>query len=141
MVFQKCTIMPGPFRSASTSVPPGSIGRQSSFPLRQSGADDEARIASKSLSFSSPESGLPGESWASACAHKPSARLNVRRRRVFMVIIPSKLTLWRRIYKVLPIIATEYCGFCWSGTPPGGYAPPQPYAHRSEEHTSELQSL
>src|ERR1017187_221021 len=82
-------------------------GVAGSFPLRQSGAEDEARMASKSLSFSSPESGLPGESWASACAHKPSARPEVRRRRVFMVIIPSELTLWRRIYSVLPINATE----------------------------------
>ena len=44
------------------SVPPGSMGRASPLPLRQSGSHDEARMASKSFSFSSPASGLPGES-------------------------------------------------------------------------------
>ena len=62
MVFQKCVIMPGPLMSASTSVPPGSIGRASALPLRQSLSQDESRMASKSLSFSRPASGLPGES-------------------------------------------------------------------------------
>ena len=60
------------------------MGRESALPLRQFGSDEEARMASKSLSFSSPESGLPGESWASAWAQKPRTRAK-QRKRVFMV--------------------------------------------------------
>ncbi len=49
--------------SVVASVPPGGMGRTSLLPFFQLGLDDEARMVSNGLSFSSPASGLPGMSW------------------------------------------------------------------------------
>src|SRR5689334_21792302 len=81
---------PGPLSSASTSVPPGSMGRQWSLPLRQSDAEEEARMVSKSLSCSRPERGLPGLVWARVEKERPSASVE-RSRRAFIVGFRFKL--------------------------------------------------
>jgi len=44
----------------------GFDGHLSPLPLRQSGLDDDARMASKSFNVSKPDNGLPDESWARA---------------------------------------------------------------------------
>src|SRR5208282_6631866 len=63
-------------------------------PLRQSGSEDDARLASKSLSVSSPESGLPEDDWAKAEAQQPKAR--VRDSNWVFMISSDLIQAWRR---------------------------------------------
>jgi hypothetical protein len=68
------------------------MGRQSRFPFFQSGSLEDARRASKFLSFSKPANGLPGENCAEAMPAQVSKN-DANKELLNMVVSPDR---WER---------------------------------------------